>query len=374
MRSSRRRCRSRRRRVGATEVRDGGRRGARHHPAVMRYNAMPPLTGMPALSVPCGFSDGRAADRDAAHRPRVRRGDRAAARPRLPAAARTGTCASPRAMTRSLPGRRVREAALLDLLRRWSSSAASRRRCSAVPARRGVRLDAPLHRAGGRQRRRRRAARRARWVACHLPRPRARAGARHEPAGFLDELLGRATGICGGRAGSMNVVDLAARARSAASASSAAASPPRPARRCAAAAAAASRSAFFGDGAVNQAYFHECLNFARVMRLPGAVRVREQRLRRVHADGGRRRRAASSRARARWRSRPRVDGKDVWAVRAAAEEAFERMRGGDGPALPRGADLPLLRPRPGRPVKYRPDGRGRGAGTSATRWTWPAPG
>ena len=25
--------------------------------AVMRYNALPPLTGMPALSVPCGFSD-----------------------------------------------------------------------------------------------------------------------------------------------------------------------------------------------------------------------------------------------------------------------------------------------------------------------------
>jgi aspartyl-tRNA(Asn)/glutamyl-tRNA(Gln) amidotransferase subunit A len=24
--------------------------------AVMRYNALPPLTGMPALSVPCGFS------------------------------------------------------------------------------------------------------------------------------------------------------------------------------------------------------------------------------------------------------------------------------------------------------------------------------
>jgi aspartyl-tRNA(Asn)/glutamyl-tRNA(Gln) amidotransferase subunit A len=43
--------------VGATEVvLESGER-LDIISAVMRYNALPPLVGMPALSVPCGFSD-----------------------------------------------------------------------------------------------------------------------------------------------------------------------------------------------------------------------------------------------------------------------------------------------------------------------------
>ena len=49
--------------------------------------------------------------------------------------------------------------------------------------------------------------------------------------------------------------------------------------------------AFFGDGATNQAYFFECLNFAKVLELPGRLRLREQRLRRIHPDRGGHRRA-----------------------------------------------------------------------------------
>ena len=84
---------------------------------------------------------------------------------------------------------------------------------------------------------------------------------------LLAELLGRATGVNGGLAGSMNVVD-----------------PDNGVLGCygivggsiaaATGAALALRTtggvavAYFGDGAANQAYFFECLNFAKVLGLP----------------------------------------------------------------------------------------------------------
>jgi aspartyl-tRNA(Asn)/glutamyl-tRNA(Gln) amidotransferase subunit A len=43
--------------IGVTEVRLEGGEVLDLIPAVMRYNALPPLTGQPALSIPCGFSD-----------------------------------------------------------------------------------------------------------------------------------------------------------------------------------------------------------------------------------------------------------------------------------------------------------------------------
>src|SRR6185503_10183829 len=88
-----------------------------------------------------------------------------------------------------------------------------------------------------------------------------------DPEGLLAELLGRETGVNGGRAGSMNVVD-----------------PDHGVLGCygivggsIAAATGAALSlratdsvavAYFGDGATNQAYFFECLNFAKVLDLP----------------------------------------------------------------------------------------------------------
>ncbi len=108
------------------------------------------------------------------------------------------------------------------------------------------------------------------------------------PEALAAEMLGRASGVCGGRAGSMNVVDLehglvgcfGIVGGSIAAATGAALSARRQGRVSV---------AFFGDGATNQAYFHECLNFARVLRAAGRLRVREQLLRRVHADGERHR-------------------------------------------------------------------------------------
>ena len=103
--------------------------------------------------------------------------------------------------------------------------------------------------------------------------------------------------------------------------------------------------AFFGDGATNQGYFHECLNFAKVLELP-VVFVCENNLygEFTPLEESRpaqiRRRARDARA-----SRPSdVDGNDVWAVRDAARAAVERARGGGGPRFIEALHLPLRRP------------------------------
>lgn len=148
--------------------------------------------------------------------------------------------------------------------------------------------------------------------------------------GLLDELLGRASGVCGGRAGSMNVVDLEHRligcfgiiGGSIAAATGAAMAL---ARRGGVAVA------FFGDGTTNQGYFHECLNFAKVNALP-VLYVCENNLYGEFTP---------------WEdvtagqiaARPQVfeiptetvDGNDVRAVRAAAASAVGRARAGEGP-------------------------------------------
>jgi TPP-dependent pyruvate/acetoin dehydrogenase alpha subunit len=88
-----------------------------------------------------------------------------------------------------------------------------------------------------------------------------------DPGRLYAELLGRGSGVCGGRAGSMNVIDLEHRligcfgivGGSIGAATGAAMALKRQ---------GGVAVAFFGDGAVNQAYFHECLNFAAVLNLP----------------------------------------------------------------------------------------------------------
>ena len=150
------------------------------------------------------------------------------------------------------------------------------------------------------------------------------------PQRLLDELLGRETGVCGGRAGSMNVVDLehgligcfgiVGGSISAATGAALAL------RREGAVAVA-----FFGDGATNQGYFHECLNFAKVLRLP-VLYVCENNLYGEFTpweDVT----AGQIRARAETLQIPAetIDGNDVFTVRERAREAVERARGGGGP-------------------------------------------
>jgi TPP-dependent pyruvate/acetoin dehydrogenase alpha subunit len=153
------------------------------------------------------------------------------------------------------------------------------------------------------------------------------------PEALAAEMLGRASGVCGGRAGSMNVIDLehglvgcfGIVGGSIAAATGAALSAKRQGRVSV---------AFFGDGAANQAYFHECLNFAQVFELP-AVFVCENNLygeftpmRAVTAGG-----EIAVRGGAYGMPFAVVDGNDLWAVREAAAEAVARAREGDGPTL-----------------------------------------
>ena len=175
-----------------------------------------------------------------------------------------------------------------------------------------------------------------------------------DPEALAAEMLGRASGVCGGRAGSMNVVDLehglvgcfGIVGGSIAAATGAALSAKRQGRVSV---------AFFGDGAVNQAYFHECLNFAKVMDLP-AIFVCENNfygeftpMRSVTAGG-----EIAARAGAYGIPFAVVDGNDIWAVRDAATEAVDRARSGSGPTLLECQTYRHFGHSKSDPAKYRP--------------------
>jgi TPP-dependent pyruvate/acetoin dehydrogenase alpha subunit len=153
------------------------------------------------------------------------------------------------------------------------------------------------------------------------------------PEPLVAEMLGRRTGICGGRAGSMNVIDLEHRllgcygivGGSIAAGLGAGLAAKRQGRVSV---------CFFGDGATNQGYFHECLNMAAVLRLP-VVFVCENNL---YAEftpladttaGG----DIAGRASSYGLPSAVVDGNDLWAVREAAGHAVRRARAGDGATL-----------------------------------------
>jgi TPP-dependent pyruvate/acetoin dehydrogenase alpha subunit len=153
------------------------------------------------------------------------------------------------------------------------------------------------------------------------------------PGPLAAEMLGRAGGVCGGRAGSMNVIDLehglvgcyGIVGGSLAAALGASVSARRNGRVAV---------AFFGDGAVNQAYFHECLNMAQVLALP-AVFVCENNFYGEFTPMATVTAGADIAGRARAYALPAavVDGNDLWAVHEAAAEAVTRAREGGGPTL-----------------------------------------
>jgi TPP-dependent pyruvate/acetoin dehydrogenase alpha subunit len=176
------------------------------------------------------------------------------------------------------------------------------------------------------------------------------------PEALAAELMGRSTGACGGRAGSMNVVDLehgligcfGIVGGSIAAATGAGMSAARDGRVVA---------AFFGDGAANQGYFHECLNFAQVLQLP-VIYVCENNgygeftpTDAVTAGGDIAARAATLGMPAQ-----KVDGNDLEAVNAAAREAVERARGGGGPAFIEALTYRQVGHSKSDPGAYRPEG------------------
>lgn len=176
-----------------------------------------------------------------------------------------------------------------------------------------------------------------------------------DPEALLAELLGRETGVNGGRSGSMNIVD-----------------PDHGVLGCygivggsIAAATGAALSlrgsgsvavAYFGDGATNQAYFFECLNFAKVLALP-VVFVCENNGYGEYTPfeavtpGGIIPRAAAMELRT-----TQVDGMDVRAVRTAAAEVVERVRTGGGPEFVEARTYRFVGHSRSDPGKYRPEG------------------
>jgi TPP-dependent pyruvate/acetoin dehydrogenase alpha subunit len=176
-----------------------------------------------------------------------------------------------------------------------------------------------------------------------------------DPQALLAELLGRATGVNGGRAGSMNVVDpdhgvlgcYGIVGGSIATATGAALSLKGSGRVAV---------AYFGDGATNQAYFFECLNFAKVLELPvlfvcenngyGEYTPFES----VTAGG------IIARAKAMELPATQVDGMDVMAVRAAAAEILDRVRTGGGPEFVEALTYRFVGHSRSDPGKYRPEG------------------
>jgi acetoin:2,6-dichlorophenolindophenol oxidoreductase subunit alpha len=155
------------------------------------------------------------------------------------------------------------------------------------------------------------------------------------PEGVFAELYGYSSGLCGGKSGSMHLVDLEHGffgANGIVGAGLALAL--GPALHAQLDGSANATVVFFGDGASNQGAFHESLNLAAVWQLPivfvcendgyaeATPREHHQRIDTV-----------SRRADAYGIPGVTVDGQDVRAVRGVATEALRRARNGKGPTL-----------------------------------------
>jgi len=177
-----------------------------------------------------------------------------------------------------------------------------------------------------------------------------------DPQRLLDEMLGRATGVNGGRAGSMNINSPADRligsfgivGGSIAAATGAALA----LQRTTGGVAVAS----FGDGAMNQGYVFECLNFAQVFKLPLVLLCENNGygeytpFRSVTAG------EILARVEAMEVPAETIDGMSVWTVREAAARALEHVRGGNGPAFVEAITYRFVGHSRSDPGAYRPEG------------------
>ena len=153
--------------------------------------------------------------------------------------------------------------------------------------------------------------------------------------GMMAEILGKYTGTCKGKGGSMHIADLDKGILGANG---------MVGGGFGLATGAAMRNkylktddvavCFFGDGAANEGNFHECLNMASIWNLP-VVFVNENNLfaestPQWYSSGSP---TIAERAQAYNMPGVRVNGKDLFAVYQVAKEAIERARRGDGPTL-----------------------------------------
>lgn len=156
-----------------------------------------------------------------------------------------------------------------------------------------------------------------------------------EVAGMMAELLGKESGICHGKGGSMHMADLSLGSLGA----NGIVAGGIPLAVGAGLSAVLQRSgkvvvSFFGDGAVNNANFHESLNMAAIWKLPVIfVCENNQYAMSMPAAFSIPVAQVSQRAVAYGMPGRSVDGMDVLAVHAAATEAADRARRGEGPTL-----------------------------------------
>ena len=177
-----------------------------------------------------------------------------------------------------------------------------------------------------------------------------------DPQEMLDEMLGRESGVNGGRAGSMNVNSpdngmigsFGIVGGSIAAATGAALALKRTTGGVAV--------AYFGDGAMNQGYVFECLNFSQIFKLPLVL---------VCENNGygeytpfRSVTAGEIRARAEVMEVPAetIDGMSVWTVREAAERAVAHARAGNGPVFVEALTYRFVGHSRSDPGAYRPEG------------------
>ena len=177
-----------------------------------------------------------------------------------------------------------------------------------------------------------------------------------DPQRLLDEMLGRETGINGGRAGSMNVNSLengligsfGIVGGSIAAATGAALALKRTTGGVAV--------AYFGDGAMNQGYVFECLNFCQVLKLPLVFVCENNGYGEYTAF--RSVTAGEIRARAEVMEVPAetIDGMRAWTVRDAAVRAIAHARAGNGPYFIEALTYRFVGHSRSDPGAYRPGG------------------
>ncbi len=114
--------------------------------------------------------------------------------------------------------------------------------------------------------------------------------------------------------------------------------------------------AYFGDGAMNQGYVFECLNFAQVLRLPLVLVCENNR----YGEYTPFETVTAGEIRGRPESMDvpaeRVDGMSVWTVREAAARAIEHARTGNGPAFLEALTYRYVGHSRSDPGAYRPEG------------------
>ena len=175
-----------------------------------------------------------------------------------------------------------------------------------------------------------------------------------EPARLVEEMLGRASGVNGGRAGSMNVVDLdhgLIGCFGIVGGSIAAATGVGLALRGSGRIAVA----YFGDGTTNQAYFFECLNFAKVLSLPVLFVCENNGYGEYTPMADVTAGEICARAEAMEIPTRIVDGMDVHATRAAALEVVATVREG-GPVFVEARTYRFVGHSRSDPGRYRPAG------------------